>query len=568
MKNKVALLLLTWLLLASCSVYATDATLIANTYISKSSPSTNYCNDQTLHTGGNAISLLQFDLSSLPAGTTATNVARANLILFLHSVTTPGAIQLYLVDRSWSPCTVTYHTAPTMLSPAFAEVPIEAGTSNDFLVVDVTTQVQNWLDAPNSNDGIAILAATTSPSTTVQFDNKASTGTSHPARLDITLANGVPGPQGPQGLEGPPGPAPNVSQFAQLGAANNYSANQTIGGNLSITGAGNGITFPDGTTQTTAAPTVPSGTLILGTSSTAPAGYMVFTSMLQPGTGALNPQGPSTYAFTCGATDGSKLYASCETAFSSYDPVAQSWSPLAAPPMASTYGAMAYLNGNVYLMDGQVCNASGCSYVTSVYVYNVSSGTWSPVAANSTGREYPQAVALNGKIYLIGGQINNGAGDTGSVEVYDPTSNTWSGAASLNNPRASFGAVAYNGKIYVAGGCTANAGCPSNSVEIYDPTSNTWTAGPALPQGLTYSFAAAYNGGIYAIGYNNGQTVVEVLNLATNTWSIPGVLGPSMNMSWAGAMNGQLYSLAWLQGPVGQVFQFVPPTTLYFYMKN
>ena len=370
-KNKAAVLLLTCLLLASCTVYATDATLIANTYISKSSPTTNYCNDQTLHTGGSAISLLQFDLSSLPAGTTATNVARANLILFLHSVTTPGAIQLYLVDQSWGPCTVTYHTAPTMLSPAFAQVPIEAGTSNDFLVVDVTTQVQNWLDAPNSNNGIAILAATTSPSTTVQFDNKASTGTSHPARLDITLANGVPGPQGPQGLDGPPGPpgpVPNMSQFAQLGAANNFSANQTIGGNLSIAGTGNGITFPDGTTQTTAAPTVPSGTLILGTSSTAPAGYTVFTSMLQPGTGALNPVGAYTFFFTAGTTDGNTLYASDYNSapeFYSYDPVARSWTALTAPPIATFYGAMAYLNGNVYLMDGQVCYATtGCNYLT------------------------------------------------------------------------------------------------------------------------------------------------------------------------------------------------------------
>jgi hypothetical protein len=47
--------------------------------------------------------------------------------------------------------------------------------------------------------------------------------------------------------------------FAQLSATNNFTANQTITGNLTLSGAGHGLTFPDGTTQSTHQIVVPAG---------------------------------------------------------------------------------------------------------------------------------------------------------------------------------------------------------------------------------------------------------------------------------------------------------------------
>ncbi len=41
--------------------------------------------------------------------------------------------------------------------------------------------------------------------------------------------------------------------FAQLAAANTFTASQTIAGNMNVSGSGNGVTFPDGTKQQTAA---------------------------------------------------------------------------------------------------------------------------------------------------------------------------------------------------------------------------------------------------------------------------------------------------------------------------
>ena len=40
----------------------------------------------------------------------------------------------------------------------------------------------------------------------------------------------------------------------QLATANTFSGDQTIAGTVKISGSGNGLAFPDGTTQATAAP--------------------------------------------------------------------------------------------------------------------------------------------------------------------------------------------------------------------------------------------------------------------------------------------------------------------------
>lgn len=82
-------------------------------------------------------------------------------------------------------------------------------------------------------------------------------GTSGPVSLTNTgiLAVGVG-----QGLTTTGGQTPILSLntgftngvYAQLASSNTFSGTQTVSGNIVITGSGNGLTFPDGTSQTTA----------------------------------------------------------------------------------------------------------------------------------------------------------------------------------------------------------------------------------------------------------------------------------------------------------------------------
>ena len=158
--------------------------------------------------------LVQFDLGSLPAGTTGAGVAKATLILFVNKVGAAGSVNIDVANGAWTETGVNGTNAPVPGGVVATGVPVT--TAGTYVVVDATQAVQNWLDHVTLNQGFLILAAT--PDTTVFFDSKESVTTSHAPQLDVTL-NGPAGPPGATGPAGPPGPAgptgpagPNVLQ--------------------------------------------------------------------------------------------------------------------------------------------------------------------------------------------------------------------------------------------------------------------------------------------------------------------------------------------------------------------
>ncbi|HEX7158221.1 MAG TPA: hypothetical protein VF214_04375, partial [Edaphobacter sp.] len=61
---------------------AVEATLVADAHVSSAQPSVNSGAISNLNVGGGYTALLQFDLSMLPSGTTASQVSRALLRLY------------------------------------------------------------------------------------------------------------------------------------------------------------------------------------------------------------------------------------------------------------------------------------------------------------------------------------------------------------------------------------------------------------------------------------------------------------------------------------------------------
>ena len=62
-----------------------------------------------------------------------------------------------------------------------------------------------------------------------------------------------------------------------------------------------------------------------------------------------------------------------------------------------------------------------------------------------------------------------------TAEVYDPTLNTWTPIAPMGSARYALAAVALNNKVYALGGGDA-LGTILNTAEVYDPALNTWSA--------------------------------------------------------------------------------------------
>jgi N-acetylneuraminic acid mutarotase len=132
-----------------------------------------------------------------------------------------------------------------------------------------------------------------------------------------------------------------------------------------------------------------------------------------------------------------------------------------------------------------------------VYVYDAMAAKWEARARMPVMKAGYSIVALNDKVYIIGGLT---APDTpsGSVEEYDPAANAWTGRKSMPTPRCRMGAVVLDGRIYAMGG-KVKEGVVTGAVEAYDPIKDAWSVRRSLSKPVMGVAAAAANGKIYKL---------------------------------------------------------------------
>jgi len=158
-------------------------------YIDSTSTGTNFGSLPGLNVSSTQSALVQFDLSSLPAGVTASQISKATLRLFANTVYSPGAVNISEVASPWAEISVTYATQPSVGATVTSGIPITV--ANTFVLVDVTSAVQGWVMTPSTNFGLEISAQ---GATSVVFDSKENVNTSHEAELEILLAPAPPQP--------------------------------------------------------------------------------------------------------------------------------------------------------------------------------------------------------------------------------------------------------------------------------------------------------------------------------------------------------------------------------------
>ena len=186
--------------LFAMSAQAVDAPLAADTHVSTVTPVANYGSLPTINVGAGSAGLLRFDLSTLPAAVTAAKVVKASLVLYVNRIGAAGGIDVTPAFSLWGEGTVTGATAPVLGAPIASGIPVSV--ANQFVNVDVTALVKQWVTSPGANFGLALSPALSAPGTVVFFDSKENTATGHVARLDVTLAD-----QGPAGAQGQTGAA-------------------------------------------------------------------------------------------------------------------------------------------------------------------------------------------------------------------------------------------------------------------------------------------------------------------------------------------------------------------------
>lgn len=157
--------------------------------------------------------------------------------------------------------------------------------------------------------------------------------------------------------------------------------------------------------------------------------------------------------------------------------------------------------------------------------------SWVTLEPMPTARSNLGVVAVNGKIYAIGGY--NGS-YLAVNEMYDPQTNTWTIMAPMPLPRSSFGICVHHDKIYVFGGIFRdNYGTRSsytNITEVYDPSTDSWSTGASEPTAGRAHFCANVVGDEIYLVSGSSYTLIPpsfsqssdsnlVYNPTTDSWS-------------------------------------------------
>ncbi|MGA9643159.1 MAG: DNRLRE domain-containing protein [Terriglobales bacterium] len=179
-RKNFALFLL--LVLSGLAAAFGQITPLGDAYTESATPTKNNGSATTLVVdGAKDITYIQFNLASIPAGAT---VSQATLKLYADSVTTGGSFNVDYVTSAWAENTIDFSNAPPLGAAIASNVNVTSADKNQFILINVTSALQAWLNGSEVNNGLALVANGSFDAT---FDSKESTKTSHGPELDVVF---------------------------------------------------------------------------------------------------------------------------------------------------------------------------------------------------------------------------------------------------------------------------------------------------------------------------------------------------------------------------------------------
>ena len=158
-----------------------------------------------------------------------------------------------------------------------------------------------------------------------------------------------------------------------------------------------------------------------------------------------------------------------------HDSETTKWNKMESSPFAQQYPCV--VNDHVqyvYIIAGKNTNRTSR--------YDSRDNKWEELACCNEGRYNAFGAAMNGKIFIAGGETDRGY--LSSCEVYNPASDEWQLIPSLKQQRFNASMVCFQGRLYVLGGTVVFPGCICSralTVEMFDSESNEWTEISQIP---------------------------------------------------------------------------------------
>ena len=197
-------------------------------------------------------------------------------------------------------------------------------------------------------------------------------------------------------------------------------------------------------------------------------------------------------------------------------------------PAARQEHSTVHIGDTIYVIAGVPGNSSNTdpgspSEVGTVQSYSLSDRTWRTLPPLPLAMTHPNAAAVDGKVYVLGGlSVLDGNNLVWSAVpdcfVFDPALQMWSALPPMKpeEARGSAAVGVWGGKVYLAGGMRKLELAPNglqdsvDIVTVYDAQKGTWGTLPNLPAPRDHSGGVLREGKMYVVGgRDHGQRNVR-----------------------------------------------------------
>lgn len=135
--------------------------------------------------------------------------------------------------------------------------------------------------------------------------------------------------------------------------------------------------------------------------------------------------------------------------------ISASWFPKAPMPIARAEVGVAAIDGSIYVIGGQAVGADGTpSWATTLnQVYDSATDQWQTRAPLPEKLSHPGVAALGGRLYVVGGFTDIiHMGPRPVAFVYDPDTDRWDRLPDISSARGSVAVAAVAGRLHIFGG--------------------------------------------------------------------------------------------------------------------
>ena len=189
-----------------------------------------------------------------------------------------------------------------------------------------------------------------------------------------------------------------------------------------------------------------------------------------------------------------------------YDPATDTWTQKTDMPTVRSYLSTSVMDGKIYAIGGMSATNEQ-SRLETVEVYDPATDAWAKARDMHHARSCAAISVVNGEIYAMGGRGWSRIQDQpdpylSSVEVFNPKTNRWQEGTEMLAPKTSHTASVIDGKIYVIGGYIQEGKEYKDlaTIEFYDPATDRWTQEPDMLIGKSGHTTEVIDGQIYIFG--------------------------------------------------------------------